>query len=131
VPSGLGRAVVIMAGISGGVVDIATHSQLGARTPCQPCHRMGGPLVASERVRYMPNLSRSVAQPGRALCSGRRGRRFKSSHSDQKFHSKFNRFRRLGPPITATHFYMRECCDGARGDPLHLGWALSQEGDNE
>lgn len=26
--------------------------------------------------------SRSVAQPGRALCSGRRGRRFESSHSD-------------------------------------------------
>ena len=28
-------------------------------------------------------LSRSVAQPGRALRSGRRGRRFKSCHSDQ------------------------------------------------
>ena len=28
-------------------------------------------------------LGRSVAQPGRALCSGRRGRRFESSHSDQ------------------------------------------------
>ena len=31
----------------------------------------------------MRRLGRSVAQPGRALCSGRRGRRFKSSHSDQ------------------------------------------------
>lgn len=28
-------------------------------------------------------LFRSVAQPGRALRSGRRGRRFESSHSDQ------------------------------------------------
>src|SRR5947209_18244600 len=28
---------------------------------------------------------RSVAQPGRALLSGGRGRRFKSSHSDQYF----------------------------------------------
>jgi hypothetical protein len=34
---------------------------------------------------YTPALSRSVAQPGRALCSGRRGRRFESSHSDQEF----------------------------------------------
>ena len=33
---------------------------------------------------YKPALSRSVAQPGRALCSGRRGRRFESSHSDQQ-----------------------------------------------
>ena len=30
----------------------------------------------------MRRLGRSVAQPGRALCSGRRGRRFESSHSD-------------------------------------------------
>ena len=28
-------------------------------------------------------LVRNVAQPGRALCSGRRGRRFESSHFDQ------------------------------------------------
>ena len=35
---------------------------------------------------YMRRLGRSVAQPGRALCSGRRGRRFESSHSDQPFH---------------------------------------------
>ena len=28
-------------------------------------------------------MPRSVAQPGRALRSGRRGRRFESSHSDQ------------------------------------------------
>jgi hypothetical protein len=32
----------------------------------------------------MRRLGRSVAQPGRALCSGRRGRRFESSHSDQR-----------------------------------------------
>ena len=32
---------------------------------------------------YTPRR-RSVAQPGRALCSGRRGRRFESSHSDQE-----------------------------------------------
>ena len=31
---------------------------------------------------YIARHGRSVAQPGRALCSGRRGRRFESSHSD-------------------------------------------------
>ncbi len=43
---------------------------------------------------YTAALSRSVAQPGRALCSGRRGRRFESSHSDQKY----QRVRRKYPP---------------------------------
>jgi hypothetical protein len=32
------------------------------------------------------NLCRGVAQPGRALPSGGRGRKFKSSHPDQVFH---------------------------------------------
>jgi hypothetical protein len=40
-------------------------------------------LAAATRRRYIARLGRSVAQPGRALCSGRRGRRFESSHSDQ------------------------------------------------
>ena len=40
--------------------------------------------LASGAGGYTPALSRSVAQPGRALCSGRRGRRFESSHSDQE-----------------------------------------------
>ena len=40
-------------------------------------------LAAWRYGRYTRRLSRSVAQPGRALCSGRRGRRFESSHSDQ------------------------------------------------
>jgi hypothetical protein len=40
------------------------------------CRRARAPLYA--------RLGRSVAQPGRALCSGRRGRRFESSHSDQR-----------------------------------------------
>ena len=34
---------------------------------------------------YLALGRRSVAQPGRALLSGGRGRRFKSSHSDQHF----------------------------------------------
>ena len=34
---------------------------------------------------YIRPGRRSVAQPGRALLSGGRGRRFKSSHSDQLF----------------------------------------------
>jgi hypothetical protein len=42
-------------------------------------------LAHARARRYMPALGRSVAQPGRALCSGRRGRRFESSHSDQLF----------------------------------------------
>ena len=36
-------------------------------------------------LRYIARGRRSVAQPGRALLSGGRGRRFKSSHSDQLF----------------------------------------------
>ncbi len=43
---------------------------------------VGRALVAWGAARYMPRPCRSVAQPGRALCSGRRGRRFESSHSD-------------------------------------------------
>ena len=40
-------------------------------------------LAVCETQGYKPRSCRSVAQPGRALRSGRRGRRFKSCHSDQ------------------------------------------------
>src|ERR1700736_6513017 len=40
-------------------------------------------LAVRETQGYKPPSCRSVAQPGRALRSGRRGRRFKSCHSDQ------------------------------------------------
>ena len=40
-------------------------------------------LAVSETQGYKPRSCRSVAQPGRALRSGRRGRRFESCHSDQ------------------------------------------------
>src|SRR3977135_244554 len=40
-------------------------------------------LAVGETQGYKPRSCRSVAQPGRALRSGRRGRRFKSCHSDQ------------------------------------------------
>ena len=40
-------------------------------------------LAVCETQGYKPRSCRSVAQPGRALRSGRRGRRFESCHSDQ------------------------------------------------
>ena len=42
--------------------------------------------AVAETQGYKPRSCRSVAQPGRALRSGRRGRRFKSCHSDQVKH---------------------------------------------
>ena len=55
------------------------------RLTCPPTARCRphGHLAGGTHRRYMARLGRSVAQPGRALCSGRRGRRFESSHSDQ------------------------------------------------
>ncbi len=41
-------------------------------------------LARRPHWRYTPPGRRSVAQPGRALLSGGRGRRFKSSHSDHQ-----------------------------------------------
>ncbi len=41
-------------------------------------------LAVCETRGYKPPSCRSVAQPGRALRSGRRGRRFESCHSDQE-----------------------------------------------
>jgi drug/metabolite transporter (DMT)-like permease len=43
-------------------------------------------LALGLRRRYPARHGRSVAQPGRALSSGGRGRRFESSHSDQFSH---------------------------------------------
>jgi uncharacterized membrane protein len=60
----------------------------GARpTPRPP--RAIDPLAKAERRRYPARHGRSVAQPGRALSSGGRGRRFESSHSDQNSRSRF------------------------------------------
>ena len=44
-----------------------------------------GSLRCAKADAISRGLSRSVAQPGRALRSGRRGRRFESCHSDQNF----------------------------------------------
>ena len=50
-------------------------------------------LAVCETQGYKPRTCRSVAQPGRALRSGRRGRRFESCHSDQDiFRDIFRRF---------------------------------------
>ena len=50
-------------------------------------------LAVCETQGYKPRSCRSVAQPGRALRSGRRGRRFESCHSDQDiFRDIFRRF---------------------------------------
>src|ERR1700687_6129250 len=55
-------------------------------------------LAVRESQGYKPRSCRSVAQPGRALRSGRRGRRFKSCHSDHILMS----FQELSfPPSTA------------------------------
>ena len=47
--------------------------------------RMPRSCLAASPSLYLALGRRSVAQPGRALLSGGRGRRFKSSHSDQHF----------------------------------------------
>ena len=71
----------------------------------------------------MRRLGRSVAQLGRALCSGRRGRRFKSSHSDQPAFSR----RRNGPRNAAvpTHAGCNLClgapCPSAASSSLQPG----------
>ena len=46
-------------------------------------------LEALKQSRFFRKLRaiRGVAQPGRALSSGGRGQRFKSSHPDQKIHA--------------------------------------------
>ena len=49
------------------------------------------PLPKRPPLGYAAQHGRSVAQPGRALSSGGRGRRFESSHSDQIFAGKFCR----------------------------------------
>jgi hypothetical protein len=76
-----------------------------------------GPLVPRPCLAAIPSLylalgRRSVAQPGRALLSGGRGRRFKSSHSDQRFPRNsllLCRFAR-GDPRQQT----AECCANRR-----------------
>jgi hypothetical protein len=55
-----------------------------ATAKCDPTPNVPRRLAPATRRRYIARLGRSVAQPGRALCSGRRGRRFESSHSDQQ-----------------------------------------------
>ena len=74
----------------------------GARRPASPGEGHYEPeltrLASAGRRLYIPraqkfptgavwprSVCRSVAQPGRALRSGRRGRRFESSHSDHSF----------------------------------------------
>jgi hypothetical protein len=52
--------------------------------PIRPaCRRLPGP--GSAYISRLPAQNRRVAQPGRALASGARGRRFESSLSDQRF----------------------------------------------
>ena len=64
-------------------------------------HRDSNPLVrllaVCETQGYKPPSCRSVAQPGRALRSGRRGRRFESCHSDQEIIRFFRSDGRLRP----------------------------------
>ena len=57
--------------------------------------------------RYSAGYGRSVAQPGRALSSGGRGRRFESSHSDQNSLNS----------ISYTDFHARISPDWAESGP--------------
>src|SRR5690625_1079435 len=52
-------------------------------------------LVRNTGLSYNPRLRRGVAQPGRALSSGGRGRWFESSHPDHCFPFKANCIRLL------------------------------------
>ena len=66
------------------------------------------------RLLVLADFSRSVAQPGRALSSGGRGRRCKSSHPD---HSKFSIQRltniRDGKPARKENLSTRKAIDNA------------------
>jgi hypothetical protein len=80
-------------------VGADTRSCVQESTPCRMAARGCAPpaqLAHARPRRYMPALGRSVAQPGRALCSGRRGRRFESSHSDQSFQTLSQKTRKAG-----------------------------------
>ena len=61
---------------------------------------------------------RSVAQPGRALCSGRRGRRFVSSHSDHHEATVNHRAQSQDVIACAVVCYLRQSLSSAAGSSL-------------
>ena len=72
-----------------------------------PAYHRPNSLAGRIGERYNPARSgRSVAQPGRALSSGGRGRRFESSHSDQ--FSKIRGVSSVAPVAPAFHREKRQ-----------------------
>jgi hypothetical protein len=63
--------------------------------------RLRYPLSSDLRPQGRASPGRGVAQLGRALRSGRKGRRFKSSRPDQFFSCRRARVRRSGRPVRA------------------------------
>ena len=81
VPAALER-IATLAGAPGAQARCCRGGCRRDRLWCWPWS-LAGSLAVSGGRGYMPRrVGRSVAQPGRALCSGRRGRRFESSRSD-------------------------------------------------
>ena len=78
---------------------------IGSTADSDSVSRGSSPFSVAGNLRRAGSLFyRSVAQLGRALRSGRRGRRFKSCHSD--FFMQKNRFSRVGQPIFKRMFVL-------------------------
>ena len=79
----MGRFPALFGLVSHTQIGRLRHSQQIAITPLSPAPpnlvRPGG------KPKFRLSVGRSVAQPGSALASGARGRRFESSRSDQSF----------------------------------------------
>jgi hypothetical protein len=58
---------------------------------------------AANRPPYTAEIRRNPSVARLNLCSGRRGRRFESSHSDQCF-------QQLNPPLYSDLGFKRSCC---------------------
>ena len=62
-------------------------------------------LIQEQILQYSVNTFRGVAQFGRALRSGRRGRKFESCHLDQKGNDNFRR--RLSFPFVFSFIFIQ------------------------
>lgn len=82
------------------------HSYSNRALAAPPTDRYNAPLPGAslsrareEKPKFRLSVGRSVAQPGSALASGARGRRFESSRSDQSFFGTVcSGRRRICPP---------------------------------
>ena len=69
--------------INHAIVDAMQHKFVDPAGRAQLKKPRNSAVIITQAARDM-HTSRGVAQPGRALRSGRRGRRFESSHPDHK-----------------------------------------------